>query len=173
MTRQSLTKQVIAFVAAAVVVFTVVDIGILWRNQYAARVFDLGNRHLIYQASGMALGVDTAGSTDISLLRYTPDGGWVIESAGRWISSPTVHHYADMTLIVNHSAGAGNAWWLCAVRRSAQLTAVQLYRPGDPTHSETYTFHHGGIIEPVLLAPGTVVRGLVGHQVVFTVHPAN
>lgn len=171
MRMQMLTRQLIAFLAAAVIVFTGLYIVILWRNQSATRVLALGAGKLLYQTADFAIGVahQNAGKTTaITLLRFSPDGGWVTAGSGRWIAAPAVKTYAKVMLLPDESDGPAGGVWFCALRASRTLTAIQLFDPAHPRATQTFSFHNGGVIEPAIVSPTTVVRGLNNQRILFT-----
>ncbi|MCL6548687.1 MAG: hypothetical protein K6T30_07235, partial [Alicyclobacillus sp.] len=137
----AITRQLIAFVAAGVIVFTGIDVFILWRNQSAERVMGLGAGQLVYQTADLAIGVtaesprrpnasgqaaggsgagpDAGALADekVTLLRFTPDGGWVIAGSGHWLSNPAVANHALVAVIPSNSVGVMGGGWLCAVQK--------------------------------------------------------
>lgn len=163
-------KQLLAFVAATVIVFTAIYVFLLWRNQSANRVLNTAAGHIIYQTSDVAIGVQprTNGPNKVTLLKFSMEGGWSSAGTSQWFTNPQSTKYADITLIQNLSSGSPDSYWLCAAQKNAKLTSIELYHASSPRQSETLEFHHGGIIEPVMVPSNTIIRGFIDKQMVFS-----
>jgi len=146
---------------------------ILWRNQSADRVMYTRAGEVIYRTTDFTIGELKSGSnTTVTLLRFTPDGGWVIAGSGHWLQTDSPMS-AKLTLIANNSTGPLGALWLCAVQsdhtQSAQtISAIQLYDRNQRVNEQTYEFHNGGIVEPIVFTPTTELRLIAGSRVVYT-----
>lgn len=164
MRSQRITKQVIAFVAAGVIVFTGIDVFIVWRNQSAQRVMMTQDGNLVYQTTDYAIGsVNRGGTLQATILRMSPDGGWSLEGSGPWLDAAKTASYGQFAILRNLSSGpAIGAYWLCAVVHDHALTSVQLYNTETHRVEDEYTFHRGGVIEPIMIHPGTELRLMNG-----------
>ncbi|MBX5437398.1 MAG: hypothetical protein IRZ33_09285 [Alicyclobacillaceae bacterium] len=165
MRRTAITRQLIAFVAAGVIVFTGIDVFILWRNQSAERVMNLGAGHVVYQTADLAIGEDPANGR-VTVLRFTPDGGWVIAGSGRWLPDPAVRRHALVAVIPSNAIGGG---WLCAVQKDTRVTSIQIIDTEHPQRSQTFDFHRGGIAEPLAVDSPLLIRGEAGGHTAFSV----
>ena len=173
MRKQTVIGQFLAFLTAGVVVFTGVYIAILWRNQSPQRVLQSGAGQLIYKTPDMALGVKTNPdhTQTVTLLHFSPDAGWVITGTGQWLTTSDQARYAKVTLIRNRTVGPAGAMWLCAVQSDPKLTSLELVQSGKAGNPDTYDFHSGGIIEPVIVTPNTTIEGVEGKSTVLSFRP--
>ena len=96
------------------------------------------------------------------------EGGWSIAGTNPWLETPNASKYTRVTLIANQSSGSTSSVWLCALQNDPKLTAIQIYRPDAPSKSDTFDFHHGGIVEPVIVTNGMILRGFEGNRLVFS-----
>lgn len=171
MRRNAVFGQFIALMAAAVMVMTAIYIYVLWRNQSPDRVMHLGAGHILYRTSAMAIGSSgpERPNVPITLLRFSPEGGWVSAGTGQWMAIPSSKPLVELAFIPNNAVELAGAAWFCAVQTSAQITAIELINPAQPNRPSTFDFHHGGIIEPVLVDQAATIRGLHNGHTVFSV----
>ena len=163
---QRVSRQLIAFVAAGVIVFTSLDVFIVWRNQSADRVMKTKDGQVLYQTSDYAVGTLQQGQTAVAtVLRLSPDGGWSLEGSGPWLNPTQTEPFGRVAVIRNLSSGPINAYWLCAVEDNNALTSVQLYNVDTHQIEEQFDFHRGGIVEPVAIHTGTTLRLMSGEKV--------
>lgn len=171
MRTQTWTRQLIAFVAAGVIVFTAVDVWIVWRNQSADRVMKTQNGQVLYQSNDYAIGTLHKNQTDVAtVLHLSPDGGWALEGSAAWLSPTVTATYGQFAIIPSLSSdSSAGSYWLCAVSHNPTLTTIQLYNNRTHKMEEQYDLHHGGLIEPVMIHAGTELRLVSGQQIVLTV----
>lgn len=172
MNSHTLIRQFIALLAASVIVFTLIYVIMLWRNQSPERVVAMASGHVVYQSPDFSLGVTPVNhgqSQRVTLLRYSPEGGWVAAGTGHWLSNPSVKRWSKVLILPDESNGPAGAMWFAAVRINPHLSAIQLLNPGHPNLTQTFSFHGGGIIEPAIINPSTVIRGFSGTRVVFRI----
>ncbi|MCL6444864.1 MAG: hypothetical protein K6T83_15660 [Alicyclobacillus sp.] len=164
-----LLPQVLSLLAAAVLVTTAVYVYTLWRNQSPDRVLGLGANQLIYKTPDMAIGVSNRDSLsrNATLLRFTTDGGWVIAGTGKWLFPPNVTRHVWIALIPDQTGPAGG-YWFCAVQRDREIQAIEIIDHAHPANTATYTFHHGGVIEPIIGSSPLVIRGIAHHKTAFS-----
>lgn len=164
------TRHIIAFVAAGVIVFTALDLWVVWRNQSADRVMQTRNGQVLYQNTDYAVGNLYEGQTSVATLLYlSPDGGWSLEASGPWLDAEEVAPYGEVAIIRSLSSGPMNAFWLCVVGRSEQFTSIEMYNTTSKRIEEHYDLHHGGLIEPVSVNPGSELRLMSGSVVLLDI----
>jgi hypothetical protein len=160
MSLRSIMGHVIALLAAGVIVLTGVYLAVLWHNQSPERVLAEKAGDVIYKTSSMAIGdIHQSGREMVTLLRFSRDGGWVVEATGTWVDIPQVRGQVRIALLPNNSFGFKDAYWLCAVRSNETLTSISL---ADPSHTypiQMFPFHGEGIIEPVRVDGDVEIRG--------------
>ncbi|MCL6626558.1 hypothetical protein [Alicyclobacillus shizuokensis] len=167
MSERRVLGQLLSFVAALVVVGGGVYTFVLWRNQSPERVLATGAGHLLYQTSTMAVGEIRKGSEEeATLLRYSRDGGWIIEAEGKWIR-PSAR--AKLVLLPNRSYGLTGGYWLCAVRRDDRLVRLRVIERADSHSAQDFPFHGDGIIEPVELDGPAQILGYSEKGQVFRI----
>lgn len=167
--RRTLVGQVVAFLAAGLMVCTAYYVFILWRNFSPERVFNMQSGHMLYHTNDFAIG--SMGGRHVTLLRFTPDGGWVIAGNANWLNAKGVNRYAEVALVPENSVGPMGTTWLCVVRSDPQIDQIELYDPRHPKNSDTFSFHGNGIVEPVTVSATSTLIGLHGNQVLFKITP--
>ncbi|WP_026960784.1 hypothetical protein [Alicyclobacillus herbarius] len=169
MTRRPILGQVLAFLAACVIVVTGIYVFVLWHNQSPERVLAAKSGHVLYQTSTMAMGDIQHGSQKQAvLLRFSRDGGWVVEGKGAWLRTPAAGSIR-LAVLPNTSYGFSDAYWLCVSRENHKVTRLQLVDVTGKHAPQTFIFHESGIIEPVQIEGPVRIQVYSGQDLLFTV----